>query len=333
MRRLPFLLKLRGSLVAASGNSDVEIVHVLEAKNTFVLSMPEELASNKRFVSFLLQEIGDEHAQTLLQSGKALPASNIGSLLLFPLQTVGDGNCLLHAASLCLFGIHDRARLLRDAVATTIAQPKTQQQFRARWQQDLVRLESLIPPEFCVRRDWDVEWSEVVRLPTLTAEDVQADGRRVGIFGSSLLSIHVYALAQVLRRPVIVYGDERASGTDERFAGIYLPSLLPPGHCLRTPIAIGSIPGHFVGLVPIHGRTHGYPLLDGRSQPLSVRFEGQALVTQRQLLSRWMDITDSDDGYRARCDLDPKTTLPESVQLMNAYVYEAAARFAEQPPA
>jgi hypothetical protein len=35
---------------------------------------------------------------------------------LTPLKTEGDGNCLLHAASLCMFGIHDRNLQLRSAL-------------------------------------------------------------------------------------------------------------------------------------------------------------------------------------------------------------------------
>ena len=35
---------------------------------------------------------------------------------LFPMSTVGDGNCLLHAVSLAMFGFHDRLLTLRRAL-------------------------------------------------------------------------------------------------------------------------------------------------------------------------------------------------------------------------
>ena len=40
--------------------------------------------------------------------------------LLIPLQTTGDGNCLLHAASLAMWGHHDRFHALRRAVRLTL---------------------------------------------------------------------------------------------------------------------------------------------------------------------------------------------------------------------
>ena len=40
---------------------------------------------------------------------------------LFPMSTVGDGNCLLHAVSLAMFGFHDRLLTLRKALHKSLA--------------------------------------------------------------------------------------------------------------------------------------------------------------------------------------------------------------------
>lgn len=46
---------------------------------------------------------------------------NSGTRVLWPLATTGDGNCLLHAASLGMWGFHDRLLTLRDALHNTLA--------------------------------------------------------------------------------------------------------------------------------------------------------------------------------------------------------------------
>lgn len=40
--------------------------------------------------------------------------------ILWPLATSGDGNCLLHAASLGMWGFHDRLLTLREALHNTL---------------------------------------------------------------------------------------------------------------------------------------------------------------------------------------------------------------------
>ena len=41
--------------------------------------------------------------------------------VLWPLATTGDGNCLLHAASLGMWGFHDRELTLRETLHDTLA--------------------------------------------------------------------------------------------------------------------------------------------------------------------------------------------------------------------
>jgi hypothetical protein len=52
---------------------------------------------------------------------------------LVPLRTTGDGNCLLHSASLATWGVHDRDLLLRGALNRTM-NGKHIAGFRRRWQ-------------------------------------------------------------------------------------------------------------------------------------------------------------------------------------------------------
>lgn len=63
----------------------------------------------------------------------------------------------------------------------------------------------------------------------LAAGEHTPAGSRVSIGQSSLEALHVFAVAQVLRRPLIVYADDRRSAeSGDGMSGIYLPSLISP---------------------------------------------------------------------------------------------------------
>ena len=52
---------------------------------------------------------------------------------LLPLATVGDGNCLLHAASLGMWGYHDRLLTLRKALYRTLTSHLAKGAIKRRW--------------------------------------------------------------------------------------------------------------------------------------------------------------------------------------------------------
>lgn len=74
--------------------------------------------------------------------------------------------------------------------------------------------------------------------------------------GSSLEQLHIFALAHIMRRPIIVYGVKYVKsfrGEDigyARFEGVYLPLLWEQSFCITSPIALGYTRGHFSALVP-----------------------------------------------------------------------------------
>ena len=57
--------------------------------------------------------------------------------------------------------------------------------------------------------------------------------------------MHVYTLASVLRRPIVVYADPQAAAAG--LAGVYLPSLWPEPrrHCARQPLPLLFGYSHF----------------------------------------------------------------------------------------
>ena len=81
--------------------------------------------------------------------------------------------------------------------------------------------------------------------------------------GESLGHAHIFALAHVLRRPIIVYGVTNVKSYRgeyfiglARFQGVYLPLLWETSFCSKSPICLGFTRNHFSALVPMQERIH-----------------------------------------------------------------------------
>ena len=77
-----------------------------------------------------------------------------------------------------------------------------------------------------------------------------------------LESLHVFVLAHVTRRPIIVFGrhDQRAGAANMR--GIYLPSLLPNQQCSNpSPLLLMYDANHFQPVITVEG-AYSLPLSD-----------------------------------------------------------------------
>ncbi len=84
---------------------------------------------------------------------------------LYPMITSGDGNCLLHAASLAMWGLHDRYLILRKALNSTLKQIKEDNSSplwrRWKWEQMCQnRKYGLIYDE----DEWAKEWQSLLKL-------------------------------------------------------------------------------------------------------------------------------------------------------------------------
>ena len=85
--------------------------------------------------------------------------------------------------------------------------------------------------------------------------DRPADGEEV--FYESLEELHVFVLAHVLRRPIIVVADTilKDSNGDALapipFGGIYLPLECKPSECHRSPLLLTYDAAHFSALGPM----------------------------------------------------------------------------------
>ena len=134
-------------------------------------------------------------------------------------------------------------------------------------------------------QEWEDEWTGLVRLAsdrprnhhkassptrkiskqysiaiTASHEDglKRTESRESDSF-ESLEEFHVFSLAHVLRRPIIVVSDvmlRDLSGQPLQpihFGGIYLPIECDPSTCCKYPVVLGYDSGHFAALVPAEG--------------------------------------------------------------------------------
>lgn len=196
---------------------------------------------------------------------------------LVPLHTIGDGNCLLHAASLAMWGFQDRDFVLRRALSHAVNDETQNNTLHQRWKHNR---EAENEQQFGLQLEthqWDQEW-QMVRQQTLATA---LPGQNL----DSLDEFHVFILANVLRRPVIMYAapklrSHQTDGTLQKinFHGVYLPLLWAPDSCKKTPLPLAYHNGHFSALVIVESAQQYQdgqlllPLSDYYSQQLPVRF-------------------------------------------------------------
>ncbi|XP_060804542.1 OTU domain-containing protein 7B isoform X2 [Amyelois transitella] len=204
-----------------------------------------------------------------------------GAPRLLPLATSGDGNCLPHAASLAAYGFHDRLLALRTKVQALLSGEggdKLTNAIKRRWRWSesfSLRSAGLTPSE----AEWEREWQDAVAAAS--AEPRPRHQPTAAPHYAGLEQLHVFALAHVMRRPVIVFADRALR--DFRgdpiapipFGGIYLPLELAPELCSKAPILLAYDAGHFSALVPTEPLpTDGarVPLEDHTANHMPIRF-------------------------------------------------------------
>nr|CAD7438955.1 unnamed protein product [Timema bartmani] len=213
--------------------------------STFTL--PDLTIYPEDFRGFLEKDLIEMSMLVSLEQGGRLNwwADSGACQRLWPLATTGDGNCLLHAASLGMWGFHDRLLTLRKALYGFMTSGCSRQALwrRWRWQQTQLNAEAgFVYSE----EEWLKEWDSIVNMADEVHENATYE---------SLEEIHVLALAHVLRRPIIVIADlmlKDVNGEDMApipFGGIYLPLECSPGDCHRSPLVLTYDAAHFSSLV------------------------------------------------------------------------------------
>ena len=113
--------------------------------------------------------------------------------------------------------------------------------------------------------EWEFEWSEVVRIATNRprCEQSAASQSAASLLRKSSLrlsyeyleEIHIFALAHVTQRPIIVIADTTLKGVSGEdlapiyFGGVYLPLEMNPTACHKSPVVLAYDAAHFSALV------------------------------------------------------------------------------------
>ncbi|XP_029410660.1 OTU domain-containing protein 7A [Nannospalax galili] len=259
----------------------------------YTFQLPDLSVYSEDFRSFIERDLIEQATMVALeQAGRLNWWSTVCTSCkrLLPLATTGDGNCLLHAASLGMWGFHDRDLVLRKALYTMMRTGAEREALkrRWRWQQTQQNKESgLVYTE----EEWEREWTELLKLAS--SEPRTHFSKNSGTGGGvdnaedpvyeSLEEFHVFVLAHILRRPIVVVADTmlRDSGGEAfapiPFGGIYLPLEVPPNRCHCSPLVLAYDQAHFSALVSMEQRDQQreqavIPLTDSEHKLLPLHF-------------------------------------------------------------
>lgn len=184
-------------------------------------------------------------AHYLSDTLKVIRIANDNETRLVPIHADGDGHCLVHAVSRALVG----RELFWHGLRVNLMH---------HFQSKLTTYKDLF-------RDFiDVdEWEAIIN--ECDPDFVPQDGEPLG-----LRNIHVFGLANVLRRPIILLDSISGIESSGDYSGVFLPGLLPPNECkgrdgvLNKPLCIAW---------SSMGRNHYIPLvgIKGKEQPLLPR--------------------------------------------------------------
>ncbi|KAI1895104.1 hypothetical protein AGOR_G00102860 [Albula goreensis] len=239
---------------------------------------------------------------------------------LYALKNAGQSSCLLDAVSLFVWGVSDSDAVLRNALYNTMART-CPTDLRLAWHGER-------SPQGQRLISSTEDWKRAMKLADPRA------GRAASVDNTSQ-RIHLFLLANILRRAVVVLGDSRetalGSGSSTGPVGIYLPLLWESADCHPYPVVLGSTCPwkHFVALVTagsVQGQDEeaALPLVRGpahRLQQLPLRFTpDREEVTHHRCLRAYMKLRPMSLGphtaYAARLK---GHNLPEALSLVQDY--------------
>ncbi|KFQ92027.1 Ubiquitin thioesterase ZRANB1, partial [Nipponia nippon] len=229
---------------------------------------------------------------------------------LYALWNRTAGDCLLDSVLQATWGIYDKDSVLRKALHDSLHD--CSHWFYTRWKEESWYSQSF-GLHFSLREEqWQEDWAFILSLASQP--------------GASLEQTHIFVLAHILRRPIIVYGvkyyksfrGETLGYT--RFQGVYLPLLWEQSFCWKSPIALGYTRGHFSALVAMENDGYGnrgaganlntdddvtvtfLPLVDSERKLLHIHFLSAQEVRsgneeqQEKLLREWLDCCVTEGG-------------------------------------
>lgn len=262
---------------------------------TEIVDLPRETQEH------LMDELLDRTVQNELEVEESIinwstEVVQLGSRL-YALWNRTAGDCLLDSILQVTWGVFDADNTLRRALADSLTEGAMV--FYPRWKEyESKQAESMhfSLDEYQWQRDWAV-------LLSLASQP-----------GASLEQTHIFALAHILRRPIIVYGVKYVKSFRgetlgfAKFQGVYLPLLWERSFCWRSPVVLGYTRGHFSALVSMEmdldeGEGAGanpesneeeqivyLPLVDCQGKLLDVHFlSASEIGREESLLQEWIE--------------------------------------------
>ncbi|XP_070541181.1 ubiquitin thioesterase ZRANB1-like [Ptychodera flava] len=243
---------------------------------------------------------------------------------LFSLWNRTAGDCLLDSVLQATWGVFDQDNSLRRALGDSLNEGAAR--FYVRWK-DYERMQAENLQYSLDEEQWQQDWAIMLSLACQP--------------GAALEQTHIFALAHILRRPIIVYGVKFIKSFRgetlgyARFQGVYLPLLWESSFCWKSPVALGYTRGHFSALVPIEMDTDSnlgagayvdsiddvqvtyLPMTDSEGKLLPVHFITAAEAgTEERLLHEWMDCMVTEGGNLVAQQIIHKRKRPVQVSQM-----------------
>lgn len=142
--------------------------------------------------------------------------------------------------------------------------------------------------------DWEREWELVV---SLASADIPPSKTQL----SSLETVHVFGLANMYKRPIIIVaGQWNQIGnvvSRERFGGIYLPILHKPEQCGKNPIIIAYRASHFNAMTTsLDEGAMLFPLTNHEAELLAIPYINNPMKREKTvkqmsgLLEKYFDV-------------------------------------------
>jgi ubiquitin thioesterase ZRANB1 len=237
---------------------------------------------------------------------------------LYALWNRSTGDCLLDSVLQATWGIFDRDNILRKALGDSLSEGSSV--LFPRFKEAETLQANML--HFTLDDDqWQEDWAVILSLATQP--------------GQSLEQIHIFTLAHILRRPIIVYAIKIVKSFRGEtlgyagYEGIYLPLLWEPSFCWKSPIALGYTRGHFSALVPIEPESSDehigaganfrsnddnevifLPLVTSEQQLLPLHFLGQnELGREEEIIRQWLDCCVTNGGILVAKQKIPRKPL------------------------
>ena len=271
----------------------------------YTFTLPDLSIHSPDFSDFLHKDLIEKSSLVALEgAGRLNWWAELGLCQkLWPLATTGDGNCLLHAASLGMCGFHDRLLTLRKALHSVLTGSRFTDAFYRRWRWQSAQQNEAAGLVLC-EEEWACEWDTLLRMAStqprvrpVGADREMSGGKKAGAADDdeqqqphvyeSLEELHILALAHVLRRPILVVADTMLKDiTGQPFApipfgGIYLPIECRSQDCHKSPLCLTYDAAHFSALVAMDKETYAdktpqlptaIPLTDADGRILPLQF-------------------------------------------------------------